>query len=117
MSILYNCHTDGDQWRITKFNELGDVESSYLCTETECECPAGQRQTCRHRQMLPKFINREAVNTFWFYDHDRGGWVMNEPATNGHDVEPAGLPSPIEPEGPSEHPAVMALAQPFKRRV
>ncbi len=78
MPILYNCHTDGDHYRITKFND-SEVESSYLCTEDECECPAGHRHTCRHRQMLPRFLHRNAVNTFWFHDFDRNGWISNEP--------------------------------------
>lgn len=30
--------------------------------------------------MLPLFINRGAVDTFWFFDFDRKGWVSNEPA-------------------------------------
>ena len=77
--ILYNCHIDGDQYRITKFND-GEVESTYLCTVDECECPAGVRPTCRHRHMLPRFIAKGAVNSFYFYDYDRQGWVTNEPA-------------------------------------
>ena len=96
MTTLYNCHTDGDQYRITKFDALGNVESTYLCTETECECPAGFRQTCRHRQMLPKFLAREAVNSFWFLDWGRQGWVMNEPTTS-HD--PMFKPAPPLPDG------------------
>src|SRR5258708_15089447 len=79
MTILYNCHTDGDQYRITKFDSLGNVESSYLCTIDECECPAGFRPTCRHRHMLPRFIAKGAVNSFYFYDYDRQGWVTNDP--------------------------------------
>lgn len=79
MSILYNCHTDGDNYRITKFND-GEVESSYLCSESECQCPAGSRPVCRHRLMLPMFLNRGAVDTFWFLDFERKGWVSNEPA-------------------------------------
>lgn len=85
MTTLYNCHHDGDQYRITKFNELGEPESSYLCTTDECDCPAGVRPTCRHRQMLPKFLAREAVDSYWFYDFDRGGWVTNEPANRRFD--------------------------------
>jgi hypothetical protein len=74
---LYNCRHDGDQYRISKFDEDMNVESSYLCTTTECECPAGHRKTCRHRQMLPYFISREAqLGPGWFYDYDRGGWVQ-----------------------------------------
>lgn len=80
MSILYNCHTDGTEYRITKFND-GEVESSYLCSESECQCPAGSRPTCRHRLMLPMFLNRGAVDTFWFLDFERKGWVSNEPAS------------------------------------
>lgn len=79
MTILYNCHTDGDQHRITKFND-GEVEASYLCSETECQCPAGHRPTCRHRMMLPMFLHRGAVDSWWFLDWDRKGWVSNEPA-------------------------------------
>jgi len=74
MTILYNCRHSGDQYRITKFDD-GEPSSSYLCTETECECPAGVRPMCRHREMLPRFIHRAAVNTGWWYDYDRGGWV------------------------------------------
>lgn len=81
MSILYNCHTDGTEWRITKFND-GEVESSYLCSITECQCPAGQRPSCRHRLMLPMFISRGAVNSFWFLDFERKGWVSNEAGMN-----------------------------------
>lgn len=92
MTTLYNCHHDGDQYRITKFSEHGEVESSYLCTETECECPAGVRDTCRHRQMLPMFLNREAVDTFWFLDWDRKGWVMNDLSQPAIDtIAPEGL--------------------------
>ncbi len=84
MAILYNCHTDGDQYRITKFDSLGNVESSYLCTIDECECPAGFRPSCRHRHMLPRFIAKGAVNSFYFYDYDRQGWGTNE---SGMDIE------------------------------
>lgn len=77
MTHLYNCKSNGDEWRITKFTEnLELVEgSSYLCTLSECQCPAGVRPTCRHREMLPKFFHREFVDTGYFFDYDRGGWV------------------------------------------
>jgi hypothetical protein len=74
--ILYNCKHDGDQYRITKFDEHQNVESSYLCTTEECECPAGHRRQCRHREMLPLFIRRGAINSGWQLDYDRGGWVQ-----------------------------------------
>lgn len=70
MTTLYNLHTDGDQYRITKFVD-GDVESSYLSTEQECECPAGHRASCRHRQMIPEMVARGLVDTHWFWNFDR----------------------------------------------
>lgn len=84
MPSLYNCKHSGDQYKITKFDSDFNVEASYLCDLVACECPAGHRPTCRHRQMLPKFIAREAVGTLWFLDFDRGGWVQGwkeEPST------------------------------------
>lgn len=78
MTVLYNCKHAGDEFRITKFNNNMDVESSYLCSFTECDCPAGVRDTCRHRQMLPKFVARKAVDSPWFYDYDRDGWVQTD---------------------------------------
>ncbi len=78
MPTLYNMRHSGDQYRCTKFTSDMDVESSYLCTEQECECPAGHRPTCRHREMLPKFIQREHVGDNWMYDYDRGGWIQTD---------------------------------------
>lgn len=69
MTTLYSLRTDGDQHRITKFVD-GEVESSYLTTFRECECPAGHRASCRHRQMLPQMLAAGIVNTHWFYNFD-----------------------------------------------
>src|SRR6267154_1914706 len=76
MPILYNCRHSGDQYRITKFDDAMNVESSYLCDLEACECPAGVRPTCRHREMLPSFIHRQHIGDSWFLDYDRGGWVQ-----------------------------------------
>jgi len=73
---LYSLRTDGDQWRITKFVD-GDVESTYLCTDSECECPAGHRHTCRHRQMLPTMLAHHIANTHYFMDYDGGGRIVD----------------------------------------
>ena len=67
---LYNLKTDGDQYRITKFTNNLDVESSYLLSLSECECPAGSRPTCRHRQMLPDMLAYDMANTGMFYDFE-----------------------------------------------
>lgn len=99
MTSLYNCKHSGDQYKITKFDQDFNVESSYLCDLNLCECPAGHRPSCRHRQMLPKFIQREAIGTLWFLDFDRGGWVQGwkeEPAKDSSAENPTygGVMSP-----------------------
>lgn len=76
MTSLYNCKHSGDQYRITKFDNDWNVKASYLCDLVSCECPAGHRPKCRHREMLPKFIQRDHIGDEWFFDHDRGGWVQ-----------------------------------------
>lgn len=73
----YNCKHSGDQYRITKFNRDGDTESSYLCSHHECECPAGSRPTCRHRQMLPVFLDLNLVNSHLFLDWDNGRRIVD----------------------------------------
>lgn len=80
----YNCKHSGDEYRITKFNRDGDTESSYLCSHAECTCPAGSRPTCRHRQMLPAFLDLNLVNSYLFLDWDNGRRVVDfqgQPAT------------------------------------
>ena len=114
MTTLYNCHTDGDQYRITKFDSFGNVESTYLCTVDECECPAGFRPSCRHRHMLPRFIAKEAVNSFYFYDYDRQGWVTNEPAVAKDSMFKPAEPAPMNgfEKHEQEIDAIAALAEP-----
>lgn len=63
---LYNLRHDGEQYRVTKFVD-GEVEASYLTTHTECDCPAGFRPTCRHRQMLPDLLS--IADTHWFLNN------------------------------------------------
>ena len=81
MTSLYSLRTEGTKaafqdHRTTKFVD-GEVESSYLCTETECECPAGHRPSCRHRQMLPQMLAHGIANTHWFMDWDRSGSIVD----------------------------------------
>jgi hypothetical protein len=74
---LYNLKSALDDFRITKFTKDLDVESSYLIGPDEhgtvnCECPAGTRPTCRHRQMLPTLLAHHMVDSELFWDFERG---------------------------------------------
>lgn len=93
---IYNCHHDGDQYRITKFVD-GNPESSYLCDHVACECPAGVRDTCRHRQMLPEFLARDLVNSHLFIAWDLRGRPTVD--FQGRLALPDDLPKYEEPEG------------------
>jgi hypothetical protein len=71
---LYNLKSALDDFRITKFDRDLNPESSYLLGPDDrgtiqCECPAGVRPSCRHRQMLPHL--RPLVDTEWFWDFER----------------------------------------------
>lgn len=97
MTSLYNCRHSGDQYRISKFDSHFDLESSYLCTESECECPAGHRPTCRHREMLPKFIQRSHIGDEWFFDFDRGGWIQGQVDPDNTSLEGLAPQAPTTP--------------------
>lgn len=64
---LYNLKSADGDWRITKFTNELDPEGSYLVSSDACTCPAGVRPTCRHRQMLPKFLAAEAEDSGMFF--------------------------------------------------
>jgi hypothetical protein len=73
LMTLYNLRSALDDYRITKFTRDLDVESSYLLTRDElgalqCECPAGVRPTCRHRQMFPDLLPLVDTEFFWEFD-------------------------------------------------
>lgn len=91
---LYNLKSDGDQYRITKFTNDLDVESSYILSETECECPAGSRPSCRHRQMLPTMLAEALCDSGGFYDFDNGQVLVPATEIIADDFE--GMPDGVE---------------------
>ncbi len=134
-SIKSEVHIRQDSYRISKFTD-GELESSYSTTFAECDCPAGVRPSCRHRQMLPQMIAAGIVNTQWFWCFDRGRAVdfsgelksnidaMNELATGDEDSfdvpEGDGNEEQDEPEavGEAQHVEVSPMsAKPFVRRL
>ena len=116
---LYNLKSADGDWRITKFTNDLDVESSYLVSRDACECPAGHRPSCRHRQMLPRMLAAQAEDSPMFYDFDNDRWLTptgvpeildDEPMADGQtfdatDEALAGptfaesKPSPAHPQG------------------
>lgn len=95
---LYNLKTDGDNYRITKFTSDLDVESSYLTSLTECECPAGHRPTCRHRQMLPHMLSNDMLDAPKFMDFDTKAVYVSAFAQEGEEEFFESSPTEIEIE-------------------
>lgn len=70
---LYNLKSTGTVlYSITKFDQDLNPEATYSVARTACDCPAGARATCRHRQMLPTLLER--VDTAWFYNFETKSW-------------------------------------------
>jgi hypothetical protein len=76
---LYNLKTlDDGSFTITKFTNDLEPESSYTVTMDTCDCPAGQRPTCRHRQMLPSFLDVDAADQPMFYNFDTKEFLVQD---------------------------------------
>jgi hypothetical protein len=83
---LYNCKPEGSNYRVSKFSNDLDVEASYLTSNDGCDCPAGHRNICRHRIMLPRFIAKNATAGQWFHNYEANQWIRaaeDEPDTLG----------------------------------
>ena len=91
---LYNLRSADGDWRITKFDGDLNVESSYLVSTDACECPAGHRPSCRHRQMLPRMLAAQAEDSPMFYDFDRDTWLAPEQTFDESEI--AELPDGVE---------------------
>lgn len=74
---LYNYRGTPQKGTVTKFDDDLNIESSYTIEisdrQIRCGCPAGGRQTCRHREMFTQL--RERMNTAWMFDFDTRQWV------------------------------------------
>lgn len=73
---LYNIKENGSGYKITKFDEELNPLGHYSVSPRECECRAGHRPICRHRQMLPLFQALGRVNTGWFLEFEDNKWFF-----------------------------------------
>ena len=100
---LYNCRrasTEGD-YRITKFTDGLDVEASYLTSVIECDCPAGFRHSCRHRDMLKDYFLSDTarIDSSWMLDYDVIGRGGRASIAWRQYVGPLGIEAPAEDDG------------------
>lgn len=105
---LYTCRPAGPSlYAIAKLDGDLEVLASYLVGTTICDCPAGHRLTCRHRDMLRDyFLHRQHVGDGWFLVWETKMWKR----PLGQDESPAGAPDGPYIAEVIENPA-FALAQ------
>lgn len=71
---LYNIKSSNRGYEIAKFDLDLNVEATYSVSLGECDCPAGEKHTCRHRKMLPMFLELDRVDSPYFLDFDTKTW-------------------------------------------
>lgn len=73
--ILYSVRAIASGYLIAKFDEAFDVEATYEVSPSACTCPAfHRRQTCKHQDILAKFITRSKIDSEWFYCREADSW-------------------------------------------
>lgn len=122
--ILYSIRSLSEGYMIAKFDNDFDIEATYEVSPFACSCPAfPRRQSCKHQDILAKFITREKVDSEWFYCRESDSWhnplglesmpriETSEPATDedGLEVE---FEDEDENEIKFDEPAVAAPAGP-----
>lgn len=86
-----------DGWRVTKVDRDFNVTGGYTVgpSTRTCDCFAGNKETCRHRQMVEKYLNPSVVTLIvddkkeevtktskqfwdegWWFDFDKNRWIM-----------------------------------------
>src|ERR1700693_246624 len=82
---LYTLHgtpTDGE-FVIQKFDKDYVWQSLYALSATICTCPQGHKPKCRHRTMLPMFLQHGHIGDGWFLEWNTRMWrrpLMEIPA-------------------------------------
>lgn len=73
---LYNMKHLNDHYEINKFDSDLNPQATYEVSIKECNCQAGHRPTCRHRQMLLVFQYSGRINTGWMWEFDDREWFF-----------------------------------------
>ena len=116
---VYSVRTEGEAYRVTKFNaELNPVSFYRIVEEGEdqaiCNCPQSNRGHCRHIDILDAFqIYPDRIDKGWFYCHETRDWFPPLEGAAAVEDPPSGDPQSVESAMPP--PADSALGT-FKMR-
>ena len=99
-------------WMISKFDLDLNPLAAYHVSHKECDCPRGNKPTCRHRKMLRVFIDAGHVNDGWFLDYETRTWT--KPIADL--VEDARAePLHLRPEPPRVNPSERPIGEELER--
>lgn len=120
---VYAVRTEGDGFRVTKFNpDLTPVSFYHLNAAhdgtPQCDCPQSRRGPCKHVDILEAFteLYPERVNQGWFYCAETSDWF---PPVADAATEDTGAEAAAEPPKPAVVPEVEQPVAPsgtFDRR-
>jgi hypothetical protein len=75
---VYNLKRTPGGYRMVKFDFLLNVQEVYNIRYSRgrlhCECFAANKPTCRHRDMIPLFVTKRAVDSLKFYCYETQQW-------------------------------------------
>ena len=57
------------------FEDRKGRNSIYTLSNDGCDCPQGHKDTCRHRKMLPFFLENEHIDDGWFFSWSTHQWL------------------------------------------
>ena len=85
---LYSLHTTPEpgEFIIQKFDTDYHCESVYALSTTTCMCPQGHKPTCKHRKMLPLFLEHNHLGDGWFLEWQTRLW--RKPVNDIVDIGP-----------------------------
>lgn len=119
MSDLYSIRSVSGGYIIAKFDDDFNIDATYNLTDTDdtnhpvhCDCPSWPRKhSCKHTQMLDKFLQRGKIDTDWMYDPKTSSW--HQPLADKPSVT---LDDELEAHDQSETPAVQPQPSSVARR-
>lgn len=96
MTILYSCTSTPSGLRFVKWDSDMNPEATYDCEfklaasgpkgDWMCTCPAGLRDSCKHRKMISRFMLANRHNTQWFHCYETNTWHMPFPTLGEGDA-------------------------------
>lgn len=111
---------DGDGFIITKYDSIGfEVLSQYhMADAITCECPAGHRDTCRHRQMLPQMLDLIDSPTLYRFEDGKRFEFVEGKLTPVIEAKPFTVADLVRPEAATEGTEGSIVERPsFRRRI